>query len=147
MKMAWQRWGPLSPWPAAEWLWGCCCPFLHLEATLRIPRAGMRRREVEVTCLHPRGLEGRAFSLIFSTVCFSMACWIETLNIKITQCSENSPSSSAAAVSWWRLFRPYRNGDIAPKSLFLTSTMTLVVYSAVCGFNNKSLVFQATAKL
>ena len=102
MKMAWRRWGSRSPWSAAEGLWGRCCPFLRVEATLGFPGAGMgrrRRRAVEVTRLCPRGLEGRAFSLIFSTVCFSMACWIETLNMKITQCSENSPSSYAAAVS------------------------------------------------
>lgn len=61
-------------------------------------RRRRKRRAVEVTRLCPHGLEGRAFSLIFSTVCFSSACWLETLNMKITQCSENSPSSYAAAV-------------------------------------------------
>jgi len=140
--MARRRWGSRGPWPVAEGLRGRCCPFLRVGAALGFAGAGMgrRRRAAEVSRLRPPGLEGSAFALIFSTVCFGAACWRETLSIRITQCAENSPSSSAAAASWWRLCRPYRNGEIAPKSLFLTSTMNWVVSFAVCDLTAKVIL-------
>lgn len=133
MKMArWQWWGSWSPWVMAV---GSLLPlFLH-ESRAWVAMGRRRRRKAPV-CI-PVGCKGGHF-LLFLALCFSFR--IETLIMEITQCSADSPSSDAAVLSWWRLFRPYRNGETAPMSLFLTSTMNWVVSFAVCDLTTEVIL-------